>query len=118
MRAFFIMLAVLSLSLVATRPAAATAMEMCNETTIQSLHHCVQHAYEMGEIDNAGVATSLLVKIDAAQGALDRGQLTAAVAELRAFIHEVRAQAGQHITADHAAHMIMHAEQVITALQP
>ena len=118
MRAFLLVLAVLSLSLVAPRPAAAEAMDMCNETTIQSLHHCVMHAYEMGHIDNAGVATSLLAKINGAQAALDRGQPATAVAKLQAFIHEVHAQAGHHIVAEHADHMIMHAEQIIAVLQP
>ena len=118
MRALFVVLAVLSLGLIAMRPAVAAEMAMCNETTIQSLHHCVMHAYEMGHIDNAGVAASLQAKLDAAQAALDRGQPAVAVHGLQAFIQEVRAQAGQHIDAEHAAHMILHAEQVITALQP
>ena len=118
MRALIVVLAVLALSLVAFRPAAAAEMDMCGEATIQSLHDCVMHAYEMGHIDNAGVAASLEAKINAAQAAVDRGQLAVAVNQLNAFIHEVQAQAGRHIEAEHAAHMIMHAEQVITALQP
>jgi hypothetical protein len=118
MRALIVVLTVLALSLVALRPAAAAEMDMCGEATIQSLHHCVTHAYEMGHIDNAGVAASLEAKINAAQAALDRGQPAVAVHQLDAFIQEVQAQAGQHIDAEHAAHMIMHAEQVIAALQP
>ena len=91
---------------------------MCEQATIQALHHCVMHAYEMGHIDNVGVTQSLLAKLDAAQAAVDRGQPAVAVNLLQAFVQEVRAQAGQHIQAEHAAHMIMHAQQVIAALQP
>jgi len=118
MRAFLVVLAVLTLGLFGPRPAAATGMDLCNETTIQSLHHCVMHAYEMGHITSSGVVTSLLAKLDAAQQALDRGQPTTAIHQLQAFIREVRAQAGQHIDAEHAGHMYEHAEMVISALQP
>ena len=46
--------------------------------TIQALRDCVQHAVDQGLIDNAGVATSLFAKLDAAQAAQDRGQPTVA----------------------------------------
>ena len=85
-------------------------------TTIASLHHCVGHAYDMGHITNKGVANSLLAKLDAAQAALDRGQPGVAVNLLHAFINEVNAQAGKHIVADHAGHLVEHARNVITAL--
>lgn len=90
--------------------------QMCDMTTIASLHHCVMHAQEMGHIDNAGVANSLLKKLDAAQAAEDRGQITVAVKNLEAFIHAVEAQLGKHIDAVHGAHMIDHAQRVIAAL--
>ncbi len=118
MRTMLIVLAVLSLSLVAVRPAAAADMTMCEQATIQALHQCVTHAYAMGYIDNAGVAQSLLAKLDAAQAAVDRNQPAVAVHLLQAFVREVRVQAGRHIQAAPAAHMIMHAQQVIAALQP
>ena len=35
---------------------------------------------------------------------------------LHAFINEVNAQAGKHIVADHAIHLVDHAGNVITAL--
>ena len=102
---------------VAVRPAAA--QEMCPEgmlPTIASLHHCVEHAYAQGYIDNAGVAQSLLPKLNAAQAALDRGQPAVAARLLQAFINQVQARAGVHIQADHAAHMADHAQMVIDAL--
>lgn len=35
---------------------------------------------------------------------------------LQAFVQEVEAQAGAHIDADHAMHMVQHAGMVIAAL--
>jgi hypothetical protein len=87
-----------------------------HEPTIESLHHCVHHAEEMGHITNAGVAKALHAKLDAAQAALDRGQPDVAVNNLEAFIHLVQAQSGKSIDPEHASHMVMHAEMVIAAI--
>ena len=84
--------------------------------TIESLHHCVMHAYDMGHITNKGVSASLLTKLDAAQAALDRGQSGVAANLLHAFINEVNAQAGKSIAAEHAGHLVDHAQNVIKAL--
>ena len=103
-----------------TAPASAYASGECEHhgTTIQSLHHCVEHASMMGHIDSEGVANSLLAKLSAAQAAVDRGQPAVAANILGAFMAQVEAQAGQHIDAEHAEHMAMHAQQVIDALLP
>jgi cell division FtsZ-interacting protein ZapD len=99
--------------------APAFAMEECEHhgTTVESLHHCVMHAYDMGHITSAGVETSLLAKLDAAQAALDRGQPNVAIKQLNAFVAEVNAQSGVTIDAEHAGHLVMHAENVIAALR-
>ena len=111
--------ALLAASLFIYRPAHATTLEECShEPTIQSLRACVEHAAMEGLIDDAGVAQSLFAKLDAAQAALDRGQPPVAVEILQAFVNEVQAQSGVHIEAQHAQHMIMHAQMVIEALQP
>ncbi|MCB0185314.1 MAG: hypothetical protein KDE31_13665 [Caldilineaceae bacterium] len=100
-----------------TSPVALAQDEpMCNMTSIASLHHCVMHAQDEGYIDNAGIATSLLKKLDAAQEAEDRGQATVAVNNVEAFIHAVEAQLGKHIDAMHGGHMVEHAKAVIEAL--
>ena len=106
-------------SLLSVTPVVASDGDECphHEATVPSLRACVVHAAEMGYIDNQGVANSLLTKLDAAQAALDRGQNHVAVAKLKAFIHAVEAQAGKHIDAHHAAHMVMHANEVINALR-
>ena len=63
-----------------------------------------------------GVAQSLFAKLDAAQAAVDRGQPALAIDILQAFVQQVEAQAGKSIEADHAMHMVHHAEMVIEAL--
>jgi hypothetical protein len=105
------------LSLLAA-PAFAAGDMTCDHdgTTIESLHHCVMHASDMGHIDNKGVAKSLMAKLDGAQVALDRGQTRVAVNKLNAFINEVNAQSGKHIAADHAGMLVEHAKNVIAAL--
>ena len=105
------------LSAIAARPASAEMM--CTEEmlpTIASLSDCVSHAYAAGHIDNLGVAQALQATLSTAQAALDRGQPAVAINILQAFIYQVQAQAGVHITADHAQHMIEHAQMVIAAL--
>ena len=99
-------------------PVSAAEDHACDHdaTTIESLHHCVMHAAEMGHISNMGVANSLLRKLDAAQAAQDRGQSDVAVNQLHAFVNEVNAQTGKHIQAEHADHLVMHANNVIAAL--
>lgn len=106
------------MSLLFVTPVLASDGEACPhpEPTVQALRACVVHAVEMGHIDNRGVANNLLAKLDAAQAALDRGQKPVAVAQLTAFLHAVEAQIGKHIDTQHATHMIMHATEVIRAL--
>jgi hypothetical protein len=112
-------LAALGLALVGPATTQVRAAEQCPhpEATIDALAMCVQHAASEGHIDSQGVAISLLAKLDAAQTAVDRGETSVAINLLRAFINEVRAQSGNHIHAEHAQHMIMHANQVIRALR-
>jgi hypothetical protein len=118
MKKLMILLTVVVLGVLVAGPAPAQAQDMCShEPTVQALRECVQHAIAEGHIDDSTIAQSLLAKLDAAQAALDRGQPAVAVQILRAFVYEVQAQAGVHIDAEHAAHMVMHAQIVIAALQ-
>lgn len=105
-------------SLMITTPVLAADEHGCvHELTIQSLRNCVVHATDVGHIDNQGIANSLLAKLDAAQAALDRGQTKTAVNNLNAFVKAVDAQAGKHIVAEHAKHLVMHANQVIDKIK-
>ncbi len=113
------MLVAVILGLGAVVPAPAQAMEQCPEMapTIQSLQACVQQAAVMGVIDNAGITNSLLKKLGKAQSAQENGKPRVAIHQLKAYINEVKAQSGKHIAAEHARHMIMHAQKVIQALE-
>ena len=117
MKQWFVALMLLALGLAAPIPAQAQSMEACShDPTISSLRDCVQHAAQVGHIDNSGVAYSLIIKLGTAQLALERGQSGAAINLLEAFVSQVRAQAGKHIHQEHANHMLMHAQEVIQAL--
>ena len=99
--------------------APARAQDVCPgdmAPTIAALQDCVAHALSIGHIDNAGIANSLLQKLDAAQRAQNRGETGVAISLLHAFIFEVHALAGTHIDSAHASHMVEHAEEVIAAL--
>lgn len=91
--------------------------ELCDEPTVSALHHCVHHMAAQGLIDSPGVANSLLMKLEAAAAALDRGQVGVAVNQLEAFSYEVKAQAGRHIDTIHAAHLQDHARRVLATLE-
>ncbi len=107
-------------SLVFAIPASAETMADCPhpmEATIQSLRDCVQHAAANGWITDPGVTASLLYKLDAAQAALQNGQRVTAVYILQSFILQVQALSGVQIDATHAAHIVMHAQMVIQAIQ-
>jgi competence protein ComGC len=124
MKKLLVVLSVIAMLSLLTSPALASEDMTCEHSgttmdplhAIASLHHCVMHAYDMGHITNAGVANSLMAKLDAAQAAFDRGQTDVAVNLLNAFINEVGAQSGKFIVADHAGHLVMHARMVILAL--
>lgn len=85
---------------------------------LASLRTCVQHAADQGFIDNAGITQSLLAKLASAESAISRGQPQAAINVLEAFIAELEAQAGRHIQAEHARHLVAHARLIIETLAP
>ena len=117
MRLFMVIVAIMLFGLVGPVPVRAEVMDHCDHAlTIPALRTCVQHARDHGHIDSRGIARSLVAKLDAAQAALERGQSAVAVRKLEAFVHAVDAQTGKHIAAEHAAHLRMHAEAVVTAL--
>jgi len=87
-----------------------------DDPTIGALRECVVHAASEGHITSPAVTKVLLAELDAAQAALDRGRPRVAINLLRAFIWTVQAQSGKHIAAEHAAHLIEHAQMVIQAL--
>lgn len=106
------------MALAAVAPAFAQEEHACahDGTTIESLHHCVSHAAEMGHITKPGVTKALLAKLEAAQAAYEGGNTSASLNALNAFISQVNAQTGKSIDAEHAGHLIEHAWKVIDAI--
>ena len=94
-----------------------TSVTFTVETSAQSTCIVVNRLYNEGKIDNRGIANSLSVKCAQAQKSLDKGKNDTAINQLQAFINEVQAQSGQHITADAASLLIADAQWVIAHLQ-
>jgi hypothetical protein len=68
---------------------------------------------DANKIKNAGMAKSLLAKLDAAAAARGRGDCGTASNQYNAFIHDLQAQAGKGIDADAAAIMIGDAQYLV-----
>jgi hypothetical protein len=115
--ALFALIAFIGFNLLTPGTARAQTTDDCALTpTIASLVTCVENCAKQGIINNQGVTNSLLAELNAAQVAQVRGQTSVAINDLEAFINEVQAQAGKHIEAQHAQHMVIHAQSVIKAL--
>ena len=63
-----------------------------------SLEELIERLYQLGEIDDQGIRNSLLSKARNAQKSVQKGNVEAARHQLTAFIHEVMAQSGKHIS--------------------
>ena len=85
--------------------------------TPQSLMTGLTRFFWEGKIDNQGVFKSLYIKLEHAQKALIRGLPKVAINYYNAFINEVQAQSGKHITPEAAAILIADAQWVINMLQ-
>jgi hypothetical protein len=70
-----------------------------------------------GGIDNRGIGNSLKKKLDASGQALSRGQTKAAANILNAFINEVEAQGGKHISIPAANNLIFHARYILDNME-
>ncbi len=81
--------------------------------TVQSLVSAVHRFYAEGKIDNAGIRSSLVDKLNTAQAYLDHGQVKAAVNTLQAFIKAAQAQSGKHIQPDAVTLLVVDANWVI-----
>jgi len=84
--------------------------------TIGELEAEIEELCLEGEIDNRGVVTSLLAKLNAAQTLIAVGKIDQAKTILNAFINEVQAQSGKHITADAAELLLQAAEYILSNL--
>lgn len=82
------------------------------EATLESLRATVERYLTAGAIDDQGVGRSLLAKLDAAIAAEARGNRKVAANQVSAFIAEVNAQRGKHITLAAADLLLADAEVV------
>lgn len=93
-----------------------TSVTFTVEATLQSLTATVERLSEEGGITNAGITRSLLRQLRAAQASVDAGRLIDARGQLGAFIEEVEAQRGKHITESAADLLVTDAKVVLDGL--
>jgi hypothetical protein len=84
--------------------------------TIDSLIGLVEKLYDLGYIDDEGVESGLLDKLYAAQDKIETGNSKTAKNILNAFINQLKAQSGKHITPEAADILINDAQHVIDNL--
>jgi hypothetical protein len=85
--------------------------------TLQSLKASVNRFYKEGKIGQRGIYVSLLVNLEIAQAALNRGKPKVAIGALEVFILQVQVQSGKHIKANAAKLLITDAKWVIANLK-
>lgn len=107
---------VLALATVGDNPKKPVITAYEAPVTIDGLIACKERCFANGCIDNQGIANSLNKKLETAKAALDRGQTDTAVDILGAFINEVEAQSGKHISPRCAHLLIEYAERLIELL--
>jgi hypothetical protein len=99
-------------------PATDTVSSMYFETPVvitpESIKADVRSALASGAITNAGVASSLLAKLNAAETARSRGQCMTAGNDYRAFIAEVNALRGKMVAAATANQLMSEARFLVT----
>jgi len=81
--------------------------------SVDSLMAALQRLYDEGQIDNHGIFNSLMKKL---AGAAAARQDMVKINKLEAFINEVMAQTGLHITPEAAEILIADAQWVIANL--
>ena len=84
--------------------------------TIDELKAEIEELGSDGEIDNPGVVTSLLAKLNAAKMLIDDGKIDQAKIILKSFIRQVQNLTGIHITKDAAELLIESAEYILSNL--
>jgi len=85
-------------------------------TTISELKTEIEELGLQNEIDNQGIVTSLIAKLNVAQKLIDNGKTDQAKNLLNALINEVQAQSGNHITVDATDILIESAEYILSHL--
>jgi uncharacterized repeat protein (TIGR02543 family) len=108
-----------SITMNSSKTVTATFTKKSSTQLIQMLIEEVKRYRDSGDIDNNGIANSLIVKLEAANAQLESGNTKAAGNILNAFINHVEAQHGKknkHITEDAAHQLIEDAEYILSQL--
>lgn len=108
-----------SITMNSSKTVTATFTKKSSTQLIQELIEEVKQYRDSGDIDNNGIANSLIVKLEAANAQLESGNTKAAGNILNAFINHVEAQHGKknkHITEDAAHQLIEDAEYILSQL--
>jgi len=85
-------------------------------TTVDELKTEIEELGSEDKISNQGIVTSLIAKLNVAQKLVDNGKTDQAKKILNAFINEVQAQSGKHITPEAADILIESAEYILSHL--
>lgn len=94
----------------------APPLDFTATSWIDTLASYKHQAVSLGWIDNRGIANSLDSKLDNARNKLAAGDSTAARNMLNAFVNEVEAQNGKHLTSEAYALLKYNAEYLIDRL--
>jgi 5'-nucleotidase/UDP-sugar diphosphatase len=97
-------------------PAIEGRLQFVADATVASTIDDLRVFFAEGQIDNLGIFIGLLKKLQQAQSALLKGQTAVAINVLNAFIAQVDAQSGKHITSEAAAILIADARWIINGL--
>lgn len=93
--------------------ASSKAVHFSIIVTPESIKNDVRQFYSMGKIKNAGLANSLLAKLDAAAIKYKAGDCSTASNLYQAFIDELQAQSGKGVDATAASIMIQDAQYLM-----
>ena len=92
----------------------ATSVSFTIVVTPESIKGDVTQFLQSGAINNGGIANSLLAKLDTAAAKRASGDCSVAANLYAAFINDLQAQSGKHVTAAAAAIMIADAQYLIS----
>jgi hypothetical protein len=96
---------------------AAPPLDLSASSWLDTLVSYKHESVALGWIDNQGIANSLDSKLDSAKSKLAVGDTTAAKNVLNAFVNEVEAQNGNHLSSEAFALLKFNAEYLIQRLE-
>ena len=108
-----------SITMNSSKTVTATFTKKSSTQLIQELIEEVEQYKDSRDIDNNGIANSLIIKLEAANAQLESDNTKSAGNILNAFINHVEAQHGKknkHITEDAAHQLIEDAEYILSQL--